>query len=129
MDITTVVGMVMAIALLLWSLTAGAGGIGLFIDVPSMVMVGGGTIAVTLVSFRAGDLKGLVKVMFRTVLFKLPAPPDEIERIISYANLARKEGLLALEAKLQRSLIGQPNQAEAVRANLEKRAPKFRDRA
>ena len=101
MDITTVVGMLMAVALLFWSLSAGEGGIGLFVDIPSLVMVGGGTIAVTLVSFRATDLKGLVKVMLRAVLFKLPSPPDEIERIIAYANLARKEGLLALEAKLQ----------------------------
>jgi enoyl-CoA hydratase/carnithine racemase len=34
---------------------------------------------------------------------------------------------LALEERIQRSLMGKPNQVEAVRANLEKRAPKFRD--
>jgi enoyl-CoA hydratase/carnithine racemase len=34
---------------------------------------------------------------------------------------------LLLEERLQRSLMGKPNQVEAVRANLEKRAPKFRD--
>ena len=34
---------------------------------------------------------------------------------------------LRLEEEIQRSLIGRPNQVEAVRANLEKRAPKFRD--
>lgn len=32
-----------------------------------------------------------------------------------------------LEEKLQRSLIGSPNQIESVKANLEKRAPKFSD--
>jgi enoyl-CoA hydratase/carnithine racemase len=32
-----------------------------------------------------------------------------------------------LEEKLQRSLIGSPNQVESVRANLEKRAPRFTD--
>ena len=37
-----------------------------------------------------------------------------------------EEGLL-LEEKSQRSLLGQPNQIEAVRANMEKRAPKFLD--
>jgi len=36
------------------------------------------------------------------------------------------EGLL-LEEQLQRSLIGKPNQVEAVKANLEKRAPVFKD--
>ncbi len=34
---------------------------------------------------------------------------------------------LRLEEDLQRKLIGRPNQVEAVKANLEKRAPKFRD--
>lgn len=34
---------------------------------------------------------------------------------------------LRLEEEIQRGLIGRPNQVEAVRANLEKRAPKFRD--
>jgi enoyl-CoA hydratase/carnithine racemase len=34
---------------------------------------------------------------------------------------------LKLEEELQRSLIGKPNQIEAVKANLEKRAPKFSD--
>ena len=37
-----------------------------------------------------------------------------------------EEGLL-LEEKLQRTVIGTPNQLEAVKANMEKRAPKFSD--
>ena len=37
-----------------------------------------------------------------------------------------EEGL-RLEAKLQGTLMGKPNQVEAVRANMEKRAPKFAD--
>jgi enoyl-CoA hydratase/carnithine racemase len=37
-----------------------------------------------------------------------------------------EEGL-RLEAKLQGTLMGKPNQLEAVRANMEKRAPKFSD--
>jgi len=34
---------------------------------------------------------------------------------------------LRLEEELQRGLLGQPNQVEAVRANAEKREPRFRD--
>ena len=34
---------------------------------------------------------------------------------------------LALEAKLQAGLIGRPNQIEAVKSNLEKRAAQYRD--
>jgi enoyl-CoA hydratase/carnithine racemase len=38
----------------------------------------------------------------------------------------RRDGL-ALEEKLQRGLVGSPNQLEAVQANMEKRVPRFKD--
>ena len=41
-------------------------------------------------------------------------------------RLGLEEGL-ALEARLQRDLLGSPNQLEAVMANLEKRTPRFSD--
>ncbi|MDH3211846.1 MAG: crotonase/enoyl-CoA hydratase family protein [Myxococcales bacterium] len=56
--------------------------------------------------------------------------PDAIragKQLLDASGLVSLEDGLALEAKLQRSLIGQPNQAEAVRANLEKRPPTFQD--
>jgi enoyl-CoA hydratase/carnithine racemase len=56
--------------------------------------------------------------------------PDAIragKRLLDEAwRLPVAEGL-ALEERLQRGLIGRPNQVEAVRANLEKRAPRFAD--
>lgn len=100
MDLTTLIGLLMATALLVWSILMG-GSLLLFWDMPSAVMVIGGSLAVTIVSYRPSDLKGLVKVMLRSMFFRLPTPQQEIERIITYANLARKQGLLALEAKLQ----------------------------
>ena len=101
MDFTTAIGTVLVIVLLLWALTSGGTPLSLFIDVPSLVMVVGGTIAVTMMAFRIADLKGLVKVVLNTYMFKLPTPGQEIGRILDYANLARKEGLLALENKVE----------------------------
>ena len=69
MDLTTVFGTLLLVVLLLWSLTAGGTPIAMFVDVPSLVMVGGGTIAVTMMSFRMGDLKGLVAVVLRSYLY------------------------------------------------------------
>jgi len=37
------------------------------------------------------------------------------------------QDVFILESQLQKKLIGSPNQIEAVRANLEKRAPLFKD--
>jgi chemotaxis protein MotA len=100
MDFTTILGLAAATALLIWSILLGAP-LSLFYDFPSVVMVVGGSLSVTVMSYRPRDLKGMFKVMMRSFFFKLPTPQQEIERIIQYANLARKEGLLALESKLQ----------------------------
>lgn len=101
MDLTTALGTVLVIVLLLWALMSGGTPLSLFIDVPSVVMVIGGTVAVTMMAFRMSDLKGLVKVILTSYMFRLPTPAEEIERILQYANLARKEGLLALETKVE----------------------------
>jgi chemotaxis protein MotA len=100
MDFMTLFGLIGALALLIWAILLGAPLI-LFYDFPSVVMVCGGAACVTIMSYRPSDLKQFAKVAMRSILFKLPTPQQEIERIITYANLARKQGLLALEAKLQ----------------------------
>ena len=56
--------------------------------------------------------------------------PDAIragKKLFNSAGLVSLEEGLLLEEKLQTGLIGTPNQVEAVRANIEKREPKFRD--
>jgi enoyl-CoA hydratase/carnithine racemase len=56
--------------------------------------------------------------------------PDAVraaKRLLEGAEQGDVPSGLKLEEELQRSLLGKPNQVEAVRANLEKRSPKFRD--
>lgn len=101
MDITTLLGTLLGFGLVFFAMATGPGGIAIFIDVPSLMIVFGGTIAVVLMNFPLENLKVLIKVSLRTLLYKAPSCTAEIDRIISYANLARKEGLLALESKLQ----------------------------
>ncbi len=101
MDLATVVGLALAIGLLFFSMLSGGSSMALFVDIPSLLMVAGGTIGVTLVNFPMNEAKLISKVAMRSVLFSIPTHEEMIERIISYANLARKEGLLALENKLQ----------------------------
>jgi len=50
-----------------------------------------------------------------------------IKRLVNEAWSRSERDSLALEAQLQLRLLGSGNQAEAVRANLEKRKPKFAD--
>lgn len=101
MDLATIIGTLLGFGLVFFSMATGPGGIAIFVHVPSMIIVFGGTIAVTMMCFPMSEIKSIVKVMLVTAIRKPVPPPEEIERIVEYANLARKEGLLALESKLE----------------------------
>jgi len=101
MDITSVLGTVIGFGLVTFAMANGPGGLAIFIHVPSMMIVGGGTLAVTLMNFPIENIKTFMAVTMKNYLYKSASPTEEIDRIITYANLARKEGLLALESKLK----------------------------
>ena len=101
MDLNTIIGAVLCFLLILVAMAMGPGGVWIFIHIPSMTIVLGGTLAVTMMAFPASDLKSLFKVLTVTAFQRSSTPTEEIERIVDYANLARREGLLALESKLQ----------------------------
>tara|TARA_R110002126_G_scaffold177860_3_gene326860 strand:+ start:4838 stop:5605 length:768 start_codon:yes stop_codon:yes gene_type:complete len=101
MDLNTIIGAGLAFLLILVAMAVGPGGVMIFVHIPSMVIVLGGSIAVTMLAFPISDLKPIVKVGLVAVIRKQSTPTEEIDRIVNYANLARKEGLLALESQLQ----------------------------
>ncbi len=101
MDITTLLGLLLGFLLLGGAIATGEGGVLLFINIPSMLIVFGGTGSVMLLNYPAADVKQLMGVTMRTLFYKLSTPPQEIQRVIEYATLARKEGLLALESRLR----------------------------
>ena len=90
MDLNTVIGVCLAFALILIAMAVGPGGVGIFIHIPSLMIVFGGTIAVTMMAFQSAELKPVVKVMMVTAMRKSSTPTEEIERIVIYAILARK---------------------------------------
>lgn len=101
MDLTTVIGTILGFGLVFFAMASGEGGLMPFVHVGSMLIVFGGTTAVTLMNFPIENMKELIKVMLRTYLFKLNPPVEEIERVVDFATLARKEGLLALETRVK----------------------------
>ncbi|HPF12718.1 MAG: motility protein A [Planctomycetes bacterium] len=101
MDLNTIIGTLATFSIVLLAMAMGPGGVGIFVDIPSVAMVFGGTLGVTMLAFPGNDLKPFIKIMLITAMRKKVTPTEEIDRIVSYANLARKEGLLALETKLQ----------------------------
>jgi len=65
--------------------------------------------------------------MAREIASKSPDAIRAGKKLFEESWLGSRRDGFALEESLQRGLIGSPNQIEAVQANMEKRAPRFRD--
>jgi enoyl-CoA hydratase/carnithine racemase len=63
----------------------------------------------------------------REVARRSPDAVRAAKRLLGESDELAIQDRLELEARLQRTLIGGPNQIEAIHANLEQRAPRFED--
>ncbi len=66
-------------------------------DPASVIITLGGTLASTLTCFPLDDFSNTMKVVKKAFVYKDTSPEDVIREIIRLANVARKEGLLALD--------------------------------
>ncbi len=96
MDIATLLGLFGGLAVIASAIFLG-GSVSTFVNVPSMVVVIGGTFMVTLCQISLSQFLGSFKVTLRAFMHKSIAPEVLIEEAIALADVARKEGILALE--------------------------------
>ncbi len=97
MDIGTLGGIVVGLALIFWGIVSGGAGIGSYIDPPSIIIVIGGTFAASFVAIPIGNILGIGKVFGKAMNNSNDNAGEIIKKIIELANVARREGLLALE--------------------------------
>lgn len=100
MDIASLVGFLIAVAAIVFSVVAGGGNFGAFVDYPSLACVGGGGIAAVLMCFPLKNVLTIGKVYKVAFINKLPDIAGTIDTLVSLAELARREGLLALEQRV-----------------------------
>lgn len=96
MDIATLLGLVLSFVLIVGSIMMG-GSIVLFIDIPSVLMVVGGTVAATFIMESMANVLGAMKVAKNALTQKGANPAQTIQVILELSNTARREGILALE--------------------------------
>jgi chemotaxis protein MotA len=96
MDIATVIGLIGGLGLIITTIFLGGNVVG-FVDIPSAVVVFGGTVATAFIMFPLNVIIGTVKVIMKTVFFKSTDPHQIIRKIIELADTARRESLVALE--------------------------------
>lgn len=100
MDLTTIIGIVGGLLLIIIG-GIGVGSIGSFVDPNSMFIVLGGTLAAVVASFPLSILKETVKHFSVMVQGKRYDTKKLIDTLVEMAQVARKDGLLALEEKAQ----------------------------
>ncbi|TDI91281.1 MAG: motility protein A [Caldithrix sp.] len=99
MDKGTLVGIVAGMGVVIGAMFMG-GSIMAFIDIPSLLIVLGGTIAATLVNFPMGDVIGAMKISQKVLKEEIMSSSKYIEQIVDISKKARTNGLLAIEEDL-----------------------------
>jgi chemotaxis protein MotA len=100
MDIATVVGVLSAFGLIAAAIAMGSG-LELFISLPSLMVVVGGTLGATLVNYPLKEVLGVFRIVQNALLVKTAGAKELIPRFVALANKARREGILSLEAEME----------------------------
>ncbi len=100
MDITSLIGFLLAIGLIIGSIMMGSAPFSAFIDVPSILVVFGGAMAAGMMAFPLKSFLALPMVMKKAFLNKQDDLMEIIQQLVALAEVARRDGLLALEGKM-----------------------------
>ncbi len=100
MDIASVVGLILATGLIVGSMLMGSAPLTAYCDLPSVMVVIGGALAAALICFPLGSMLKSPKIGLKVILNKGFDRLALIKSIVALAETARRDGLLALEAKV-----------------------------
>ncbi len=98
MDIATLVGFIGGLGIIIGAIASG-GDVMLFVNGPSFLIVVGGTFMVTLMRIPLADFLRSFGVALKAFMNKKEDPTGLIEEAVRLADVARKNGLLALEGE------------------------------
>lgn len=127
MDLATLIGLIGAFAFIIGAMFT-SGGIAIYIDVPSVLIVMIGSLFVVMMKYNLKQFLGAVKIAAKAFIFKIDKPDELIEQSVTMADAARKGGFLALEeAEISNSFMQKAvdmlvdgHDGEVVREALEK---------
>ena len=99
MDIATIVGILLGFLVITSAIVVG-GGWQMFVHIPSLAITMGGMICATLIHFSLPQFLGIFSIIKKTVVAKIPAQSELIQRMVNYAAINRRDGALALEREI-----------------------------
>ena len=99
MDLATVLGILAGLILVVITIISG-GDAGIFIHGPSFMVVIGGAIAATLISFQLKEVIGVMGVVRKAFFSEKYNFVGLIEQIVDLSKKARRDGLLAIDREV-----------------------------
>lgn len=96
MDLATLIGFVGAMGIVGAAMIVGGSPL-IYFNVPSLLIVVGGSLLVVLMKFSLAQFLGSIKVALNVLFIKLDKPEDLINKSVVLVETARKGGLLSLE--------------------------------
>ncbi len=97
MDIGTVGGLVLAVVAIGAAIVMGGGNPASLIDVPSILVVFGGTTGALIAAYPLGSILKIHTVVLKAIFGAAPDPAQTIKDLVKFAEIARREGILSLE--------------------------------
>ena len=97
MDIATVLGLAAAFLLVVFGIKIE--NIVAFIDMPSIYITVGGAVSATIAAFPASKLLNAFGILKNAFFVKKTTHVEIIRQLVDFAEQARREGILALEAR------------------------------
>ncbi len=100
MDLTTVIGLIVGGSVILLGITQ-AGSLMSFFSLSSIMIVVGGTGSAVIINYPINELVGVIPVVKKTLFSKAQQVTETIATLVSFAERARREGILALERHME----------------------------
>ncbi|MCX7710675.1 MAG: motility protein A [Clostridia bacterium] len=101
MDKATLIGIISGIAMIIIPVIMGGGPMAFF-DLMSIFIVLGGGMAATLISYKLSEVTNIMKITAKAFKASETNPEDLIRLLVDLSQMARREGLLALEAQQEK---------------------------
>ncbi len=98
LDLATLMGLGLAFAMVAMGLGSN---LGLYINIPSIMIVLGGTLGSILAAYPLDKGMQLMNIMLSTMFFKGHNMSETIRQLVTFSEKARREGLLSLEQELE----------------------------
>lgn len=96
MDFASFIGIISGVSLIVSAIFLGSSDISIFVNIPGIMIVIGGTIAATLVTFQFKDTMAAFRAAFIVFAQDKQNPQVMIATMLQLTKVARREGLVAL---------------------------------